>query len=430
MGVGAPLHTHSIRVESRPGYRRVMEEIGESIAALRIRRGMTQEGLAEAAGVSVSTLSKLEQGSRQDPSMATLRKIAAGLGVTTGELFTPSPTFSTARLDAGERSDLHALRQVLQPARSVDGSAVWEPADGVVPSLAEIRESTREANQMYQRNQYVTAFQLLPGLISDARVAAEELTGEDQVGALVQLSHAYRLAGSLLTHLRSDDLAYSAYGMAARAGQDAGQDVLTASAVIGETWLLIRQGRFQDVERVAVASADAIEPKFSRASRAELASWGWLMLRAAAAAVRNNRAEAATDMLLSAAAAAARIGRDQIDYHEYWSTLGPAVVAMKRVETALISGDVATAAEVAKTIPPGKVTSNNWNRHQLDLVAISLERRQWERALKRLAAVRRGAPSWLRYQRYAAQLTERLLTNVRRKPPELREVAQFLRVGH
>lgn len=57
-----------------------MTAFNERLKALRESAGLTQEGLARAAGVSVSTVSKLEQ-LGQDPAWSTVVKIAAGLGV-------------------------------------------------------------------------------------------------------------------------------------------------------------------------------------------------------------------------------------------------------------------------------------------------------------------------------------------------------------
>jgi transcriptional regulator with XRE-family HTH domain len=52
--------------------------IGEQIAVLRRARGMTQDQLAEAAGVSVDVIRRLEQGVRHSARLNTLSKIAAG----------------------------------------------------------------------------------------------------------------------------------------------------------------------------------------------------------------------------------------------------------------------------------------------------------------------------------------------------------------
>ncbi len=57
-----------------------MTAFNERLKALREDRDMTQENLARAAGVSTSTVSKLEQ-TDMDPSWSTVEKLAAALGV-------------------------------------------------------------------------------------------------------------------------------------------------------------------------------------------------------------------------------------------------------------------------------------------------------------------------------------------------------------
>lgn len=53
----------------------------------RLSRNMTQEELAEKSGVSRATISGLENGSAKDTTIGTLKKLAAALGVTVGEIF-------------------------------------------------------------------------------------------------------------------------------------------------------------------------------------------------------------------------------------------------------------------------------------------------------------------------------------------------------
>jgi transcriptional regulator with XRE-family HTH domain len=55
-------------------------ELGAAIRALRRETAMTQEALAEAAGITVSHLSAIE-GGHSNPKWSTIRTIAAGLGV-------------------------------------------------------------------------------------------------------------------------------------------------------------------------------------------------------------------------------------------------------------------------------------------------------------------------------------------------------------
>lgn len=59
---------------------------GQKVAAMRLRRGLTQDQLADKTGLSVDTIGAIEQG-RRWARLTTLHKLAKGLGVSTDELF-------------------------------------------------------------------------------------------------------------------------------------------------------------------------------------------------------------------------------------------------------------------------------------------------------------------------------------------------------
>lgn len=59
--------------------------LGKAIRQLRTERGMTQEALAHAAGVTVSHLSIIERG-HSNPTWATIKAIAMALGTSMVEL--------------------------------------------------------------------------------------------------------------------------------------------------------------------------------------------------------------------------------------------------------------------------------------------------------------------------------------------------------
>ena len=59
--------------------------VGERLKTLRIRRALTQEELAERAGLSKNAVNRLEV-DKAEPRMSTLRKLAQALGVDPSEL--------------------------------------------------------------------------------------------------------------------------------------------------------------------------------------------------------------------------------------------------------------------------------------------------------------------------------------------------------
>ncbi len=68
-----------------------MSNIGGRVRAARKAVGLSQEGLARQADVSLNVVSRLERGSIADPHISTLSRIADGLGVPVGELLEDFP---------------------------------------------------------------------------------------------------------------------------------------------------------------------------------------------------------------------------------------------------------------------------------------------------------------------------------------------------
>lgn len=400
--------------------------IGNHLVRIRTRRGMTQEELSDRSGVHVSTIRKLEQGGRSSCTLETLNRLARALAVTTADLFRPLPQFRPQLEDTEQRDDLLAIRQALQPARSLPGVLVDE-VNGE-PNLAGLRASLHTATRMYHDDRYVETIRAVPSLLAEARSAVAFLSGDDQAAAYTILAQAYRVVASVLTHLHYEDLALRALDLSMDAAEQSGNQLVAAAGVVTECWVLIRQGRFAEAEQVAIATADAIEPRISTASRTELSTWGWLLLRASAAAVRNSESGKADDVMNLAQVAAQGVVLDAVDYDEYWTTFGPATVAMKAVENAVVAGKPDRALLLASRVPPqGRPTSNNRNRFLLDRASALSDQRAHGEALDVLLGIKGDAPEWLEHQHYARRITSRLITARKRSlTPELRELADFL----
>jgi len=63
-----------------------LADIGSNIRVLRESNGLTQEQLARESRITMGMISKLERGESSNPTLETLQKIAAGLGVSVASL--------------------------------------------------------------------------------------------------------------------------------------------------------------------------------------------------------------------------------------------------------------------------------------------------------------------------------------------------------
>ncbi len=88
-----------------PGAPEAPADLGVRVAEFRKLRGMSLRALANAAGVSSSFLSQLENG-RTNASVSSLRKVAAALGMTPAQLLDSSTAHTTGVLRAADRPTL------------------------------------------------------------------------------------------------------------------------------------------------------------------------------------------------------------------------------------------------------------------------------------------------------------------------------------
>ncbi|MGC9671489.1 helix-turn-helix domain-containing protein [Planosporangium sp. 12N6] len=385
--------------------------IGDRVAAIRRRRAITQEQLAEAATVSVETIRKLEQNDRTTARVATLNKLARALGVRTSELFGTSGKPAARREVDDDDVALVAIRRALVPARGIGGHVVTA-VEPEAPGLDEVREAIWTIDRAYHSDDYATALAALPVLLADAAGALQEADDPDEARRL--LSQANQLVATVLIQLRTFDLAHRALDRALDHADAVGDRPLGATAVVSLCWLLLREGRLDEAEQLAISTADAVEPSFARGTTAEFATWGWLMLRGSAAAVRNNRDDRSTELLDAAAAAAARVsGAPGVVLAPGPATVGAfceTTVAMKRVEASVISGHTGRALDLTRAVPTdGRPTSNNRNRHLLDVAYALVDQRRYAEATQTLLRVRQDAPSWLRHQRYGRDIVSSLV---------------------
>jgi hypothetical protein len=389
--------------------------------------------LAEASGVSITVIRKLEQdgGQAENPQgvrLGTLYALARALNVQTAQLF-PTTGPQPADQDPAQLALMPIRIALTPPLLTVPNPE--KPRPGL--ELPTLRSAIAQCIQLYDRDRYEQVSARLPDLLITARskVLAPENTQPDHA-ALGIRSEVHQLAGWFLTQVGAHDLAYQAVRDALADAMACGDAFLSATCVIGECWLLIRQGRLLDAKRVAIVTADRVEPsRLREANSEEFAVWGWLLLMAWAAAVRNNQEDEAREFLRVARSAAAGSATRQARYGRYWSILGPATIGMKEVEHEVVTGNYRHALSLAERVRPDQVVrADNRQRHLLDLAIAHVELGQRADAVPVFTNLRTTAPQWLRHQRPGREAARKLVSApVRALSPEIRALADFYDFG-
>ncbi|TDD93458.1 helix-turn-helix domain-containing protein [Actinomadura rubrisoli] len=347
--------------------------IGITLKRIRHERGLTQEGLAEKAGLSRDTVSKLEQGRRQGERTTTLMRLANALDVDLGEL-------------TGQRERVGGR----------DGAAVargWK---------------------MYWDGGLTALTAAVPGLIAEARLAQRSVGSR----ATVPLSRAYQLAACLLNHLGKADLAAVAAERAIAAAYE-GDDDLQHAAVQGTyAWALHRQARLSEAERVAASAAVSMEPSFN-APPIRLAVWGGLLLNALAPRVAAGKDP--EEYLAPARAASAAIGTRRVEHYEAW--FGSHIVHMQSVYAWATLREPGRALEAARGVQLSGLHGISRGRHLLDVAQAHVDARQPQAAEARLADAHAMAPQWFRHQTLAQSLVEEVRQVTTRPTLRIRALA-------
>ena len=193
---------------------------GDRIRVVRKRRGMTQRELAATAGLSYSTVKKIEQGTYGGIRLETLRKLAAAVKVPTTTLM------QTAGQHEPEAPDSTMWGPVRQAIAHPHQAASPAPVTG-----RGLSDALLAAVKLYQGNRYDLLALALPPLLADA---------ED--GPPLLRSRVLQLAGSAMVQTRQHEAARVALDRSLADAQASGSTLDAASAVVTMCWLLLIDG--------------------------------------------------------------------------------------------------------------------------------------------------------------------------------------------
>ncbi|MER8000707.1 helix-turn-helix transcriptional regulator [Streptomyces sp. NPDC095613] len=376
--------------------------MGDRVAELRLRRGMTQEQLAERAGLSVDVVRKLEQGRRKTARLSSINALAAALDTEPSHLVGQPSTFEADDAANEGLPSVLALRQAVSPVTDLlDGET--DPEEP--PSIEDLRVALQSTETVRREGRIGEIGVLLPPLIRDARAAVHVYTGAEGAAANSVLAVAYQVAATTLTALGKEDAAFTAMERslaAIRRCDDPDLETLAASTL---AWVLTKQGRLADAEHVALARAERIEPGFRSEPKA-LALWGVLLLRAATAAVRQEKHDTVTELLRLAKGAAESMGEDRLVYA---TPFGPTNAGVARVNFLVEMEKSDEAVRAARTIPGLGSLPPTWRaRFHVDRALAYHDLGKDRPAVNALLLAEADAPEWMRYHSTSRRLVEEL----------------------
>ncbi|MFJ9374452.1 helix-turn-helix domain-containing protein [Streptomyces sp. NPDC101455] len=394
-----------------------MTTIGDRIRSLREFRDLTQEQLADRAGVSVDTVRMLEQNRRQTARIDTIRNLARALDVQLERLVGQATVTQQLSDDGG----LIALRDAIQDYGHLPGIPTDDDLEDP-PGEDAWAESVNAATRLYWGGGYSDLSGILPLLLRDGRATVRQTPTER---AWRQLALAYQLAACLSAQAGHPDWAYTAVEKQLVAAERASDPLMEGMGVSTLSWVLLRQGRWEQAQDIAVRKADELEPSF-KANRNELAVYGNLLVAAACPAARRNQHDDAFAMLARAEGAATISG----PVKAYGSAFSVVDVRTQKVNTALagearpedalrFAGDV-RVEDISRPVHSAA--------YRVDVAQAQYQTGDWDGALATLLEVEEDQPEWIKFQALAAVTVREMLESERRRSSPLRSLAARLGV--
>lgn len=392
--------------------------IGDRIRSLREFRGLTQEELATLADVSVDTIRMLEQNRRQSTRLDTVRKLARALDVQLERLVGQATVTQQLADDGG----LIALRDTIQDVGNLPG--VLSDANLEDPPGEDAwAESVNSATRLYWGGGYSELSSVLPFLLRDGRAVVRETPTER---AWRQLALAFQLAACLATQAGHPDWAYTAVEQQLAAAARASDPLMEGMGVSTLSWILLRQGRWEQAQEIAVRKADALEPTF-RATRNELAVYGNLLIAAATPAARRDEHDDAIALLTRAEGAAVLSG----PVKAYGSAFSATDVRTQKVNVALAGSDnrPGQALQFAGDVRVEDISRPVHSAaYRVDVAQAQYQTGDSDGALATLLEVEAEQPEWIRFQALAAATVSEMMEAERRRNTPLRSLAARLGV--
>jgi transcriptional regulator with XRE-family HTH domain len=361
--------------------------VGERVAEARKLAGLTQQGLAKAAAVSVSLVRAVEQG-RVPPSPAFVAACARALDLGVADLLElPHPR--TNREQHRMHAAIPAIRRELA-AHLIAPDGDVEPRD-----LGSLATAVARASQLRHAGNFDTLGAELPGLLQELRASIHRLVGHAREQAFGLMAEAYYAASQLAYKLGYIDLSSLAVDRYEWAAGQSGDELAVLAGDYQRAGELIGAADWPSALRLLENSRSRIEDRIGGDDLPTLSVWGSLHLKSGLAAARAGQRDLADAHLAEAQEAAARMGVDRDDYR---LCFGPTNVNIWSVGLAVEMLDGTEAVKRASRFSlPADAPRERVGHHWIDLARGLLYHGDRRGAFGALETARKVAPTQTRY---------------------------------
>jgi transcriptional regulator with XRE-family HTH domain len=354
------------------------------VRTLRLSHGWSQRQLAGYAGLSSSTVSRIERGLRSADNRHVIERLAHALGCPVSDLTGAGP-FLRAR--AGDAASAR-LRQALV-ATSLD-----ELAQEVPWQLSSLTAAADQVRVLRDRCAYAAAAWAAADCLAGAHILPGRASRGQRLRVLVRLC----FDAAICAHsLGAGATAWIAADRCKAAAAMAGEPALRDGSAYAQARVALCEGAPGQASRLAHAALSGGSGAPRNPDQAS--AHGMLHLTVALAVVRAKPADAAhADEHLSRAArvASTLAARDMLGSDALGLGFNSATVELFRLVTALEAGDLRAAASAERQIAPADLSLHRQAVYHVTIARLMRELGRHDDAVRSLARTERLAPEALK----------------------------------
>ncbi|WP_330229860.1 helix-turn-helix domain-containing protein [Nocardia sp. NBC_00508] len=378
--------------------------IGRQVRAIRARRGISQQVLADRVGVSRGAIAKYENGERPVDSRRTLHALAQALGVALGDL-TGDHRDRLDPISAG----FHAAVSDIETALWTHGNTTTTRAPR---NLDELTATTKYAADLRRACDYATLGPLLAPLLNDCYRHTRDATGAARDRTWDALAAVAYITAQSAARRGYPSLAWTAAQEIERATENiGGTGGPAAAAYIRSQILLARPGSFAAAFDNA-RTVDRLAPDVR--TLGEIETYGMLHLQAAlvTAALGGDP----TDHLDEADEQVARLEQAGPDSTLLRNpTFDAANVTLWRMSAAMERREPGQVLELAPTLAPETIAAEGRRaQYFVEIGRAHALRRDYRSSLHALLRAEHIAPQQVRGMTHVRELVGHMMRSARR----------------